>query len=631
MKAVFCTCNNTLPFQEKLFQKHLDQNISYIFTHAFCRDRDSVLESLGNLDEGLFISCGMERRCLRDTLSGSTLESNNVIAWDLKKLLAGVALEEVSRLACAYMETAQVLHEKRKLVPPAMLPVGHRLIVAGLETKNVVNGLADQLNILAVGLDDPGENVDFLCGTISDVHGTLGSFEVIVDCQTPVNPKICIDCGACVAVCPQEALDTSYRLDEKKCDQCMKCVQACGAIGAIELERKQLKLEADLVIWHKGSGLARTGFFLPTNQKQLIADGVTCLSMLSAEAVEAYPSINVYPEKCLHGYAETKGCSKCLLICPSEALFSNEDKVSVDQQKCIACYSCISACPTGALSSLPFDHQAWGTAIEKFVSLVGPSLPVLISCQACNTKYPSGHAVFPLSDGALLEAGHLLGAFNYGVGALTVMPCSCRQTPNDKDYDLAFEILNRIGMQGNLRHTPEMTAPNPVNFFTTGVAVDWTDKRTSLASVLEPIIKETSGEKPPLAGPFGTVSINSQACTGCGACVEACTVGTIRGDDENMSIMVREINCTGCGLCVKICPEDAIRVTPGLRWNKKVFAVLTQTQVDGLACRKCGKVFATRKAVESVAARLQERFGPQDLEHLMLCPDCRVVVSLTEG
>ncbi len=41
--------------------------------------------------------------------------------------------------------------------------------------------------------------------------------------------KHCINCGQCVGVCPQQAIDISdpQRIDRNKCQQCGKCAQAC--------------------------------------------------------------------------------------------------------------------------------------------------------------------------------------------------------------------------------------------------------------------------------------------------------------------------------------------------------------------------------------------------------------------
>jgi ferredoxin len=162
-------------------------------------------------------------------------------------------------------------------------------------------------------------------------------------------------------------------------------------------------------------------------------------------------------------------------------------------------------------------------------------------------------------------------------------------------------------------------------------SVPWGKKRPALAAILKPLVDATSGKHPPLAGPFGTISVNSQRCSGCGACLDACHTDALKADEKSMALKTCEILCVACGLCEAVCPESAISVQAGLRWNSEVFRYRTAARVQGIACKNCGKVFGTRQAVETVIERLADRINQQTRQLLMLCPDCRVVMALTEG
>ncbi|HCG57902.1 MAG TPA: ferredoxin [Clostridiales bacterium] len=52
-----------------------------------------------------------------------------------------------------------------------------------------------------------------------------------------VNPKICIGCGTCVAICPVEAIsfgkDGKAVIDQKKCIHCGGCKASCP-VSAID-------------------------------------------------------------------------------------------------------------------------------------------------------------------------------------------------------------------------------------------------------------------------------------------------------------------------------------------------------------------------------------------------------------
>jgi Na+-translocating ferredoxin:NAD+ oxidoreductase RNF subunit RnfB len=59
-------------------------------------------------------------------------------------------------------------------------------------------------------------------------------------------------------------------------------------------------------------------------------------------------------------------------------------------------------------------------------------------------------------------------------------------------------------------------------------------------------------------------SINEDLCTGCGICVEKCSVEAIHLNTENVAI-VNEILCIGCGVCAHFCPENAVTLIQGMR------------------------------------------------------------------
>ena len=54
------------------------------------------------------------------------------------------------------------------------------------------------------------------------------------------------------------------------------------------------------------------------------------------------------------------------------------------------------------------------------------------------------------------------------------------------------------------------------------------------------------------------VKIDSDACTGCGLCVDECPTDAISLNDDVAS--VDEGLCTDCGICVDVCPTDAISI-----------------------------------------------------------------------
>jgi ferredoxin len=60
--------------------------------------------------------------------------------------------------------------------------------------------------------------------------------------KVAVDEQICHHCGACVAVCPPDAifLETSFlRIDQETCTSCERCVKMCP-VHALSMPGKQI-------------------------------------------------------------------------------------------------------------------------------------------------------------------------------------------------------------------------------------------------------------------------------------------------------------------------------------------------------------------------------------------------------
>ncbi|MDF7801182.1 4Fe-4S binding protein [Pontiellaceae bacterium B1224] len=53
--------------------------------------------------------------------------------------------------------------------------------------------------------------------------------------------------------------------------------------------------------------------------------------------------------------------------------------------------------------------------------------------------------------------------------------------------------------------------------------------------------------------------VNTEDCTGCGACVDVCPEEAIRIGGDGKAV-VDPAKCTECGLCVDACPVEAIAI-----------------------------------------------------------------------
>jgi ferredoxin len=72
---------------------------------------------------------------------------------------------------------------------------------------------------------------DDQCKLVRDSMAGLGAHVRILDHGIHHNESECVDCGACISVCPREVFafdrDWKLRCAEEKCILCGKCIGAC--------------------------------------------------------------------------------------------------------------------------------------------------------------------------------------------------------------------------------------------------------------------------------------------------------------------------------------------------------------------------------------------------------------------
>ena len=72
---------------------------------------------------------------------------------------------------------------------------------------------------------------DDQCRLVSDTMINLGARVRILEHGVALNESECVDCGACISICPREvfSFNTDYKLQlvEERCVLCGKCLEAC--------------------------------------------------------------------------------------------------------------------------------------------------------------------------------------------------------------------------------------------------------------------------------------------------------------------------------------------------------------------------------------------------------------------
>jgi len=362
---------------------------------------------------------------------------------------------------------------------------------------------------------------------------------------------------------------------------------------------------------------------------------------------------------CAHSRSNIIACTRCIDACPTGAISSVNDVITVDPYVCAGCGGCASGCPTGAVayqySNADGLHDRARTLLETYAKAGGAKPVLLIKDQGYGDEVMSIMArmgrglpanVLPLSVNEVTQIGieSLLAFGAFGVSAIKVIadPKKADETDGLKfQIELANLILQGLGygsdriellieqdpsvIEETLYGAASLTQMAGKPFIVNG------PKRSSLSAVLRTlhIGAPTPVDRIPLpeGAPLGSVTIDTEGCTLCLACVGCCPTGALKSNPETPQLKFSASACVQCGLCRKTCPEKVITLVAEIDFTHGVRDSVILKEEQPFRCITCGKPFATKSSIDLMTEKLKDHamFAAEGaIDRLKMCEACRV-------
>lgn len=276
--------------------------------------------------------------------------------------------------------------------------------------------------------------------------------------------------------------------------------------------------------------------------------------------------IKIEPLKCLRGEYFHNECSKCVDICPTDAISLVSKRISIDSTKCNNCNACIGTCPTSTIINGEFDTSAFiiKSGFDKDLNLTCNSSKTCISifkveelvslglrannvtcdmskCDECKLNINS--TVSNAIEKNIEEANKFLRDINRQTIGINkeVVEISRRQVL--KSFVKDVNSIDTKDDNMDMLFDPKETLPKSRVIF-----------QNSLKAVIESLPTEKKNDKFSF---FTHKNIDFKSCDNCGDCVQFCPTNALSFTSDKTKILFMQLRCISCGICDDICKQKA--------------------------------------------------------------------------
>ncbi|MCP4329950.1 MAG: 4Fe-4S dicluster domain-containing protein [Alphaproteobacteria bacterium] len=640
-KVLVCDCEATMTLDGNKLAKACGAQSAATIHTQLCRAQIENFEYALGDGGGVVVACTQESPLFRETAMEG--KSETPITFTNIRENAGWSAEA----SAATPKIAALLAEATISVPGApsvsMSSEGVCLVYGRDEVAlAAARQLSSRLDVTLL-LSKPGAvippaimDIPIFAGTIASARGHLGAFEIVVNSYAPM-----------IVSSRQELAFHDSR--DGAASNCDLILDLSGGDSLFPAPEK------------------RDGYFRPDPNDPVAVQRVLFELTDMVGEFEKPRYVTYTPEICAHSRSEKTGCTRCLDVCPASAIAPNGDHVEIDPYICGGCGGCHSVCPTGAASyalpPLEIVLERLRTMLSAYHKAGGerPALLVhdgeygseLISMMSrFGRGLPARVIPFAVNEVTQIGFEFLSAALAYGAERVFILVPPRRR---DELSGLAGQIglaeaaASGLGYGGGRVAVLDETDPDAVEAalyaqpqmapMTPGTFLAMGNKRNVITLSLDHLHKhapEPIDLLPlPHGAPFGHVSVDTQGCTLCLACVGACPTGALIDNPDRPQLSFQEAACIQCGLCQSTCPESVISLQPRFNFTEEARRALVVKEEEPFNCVRCGKPFGTKSSIERIVEELGGRHAmfkdAQATERLKMCDDCRVIVQFEAG
>lgn len=355
------------------------------------------------------------------------------------------------------------------------------------------------------------------------------------------------------------------------------------------------------------------------------------------------------PEACAFTARGVPGCSRCLDVCPTDALKPINGRIQIDPHLCQGFGSCASACPTGAIAYHQPDANTSGDYLLRLLKHyreAGGDAPQLLIAgeserewvEAELTRLPANWLPVWVEESSSLGIESWFAALAYGASAVCIVlggdaPESVRALV-ERELASAAVLLAGAGLSADRIALFDTDTGEPVSgqpaLALLGKPLKG-DKRENLFAAFDALWQANEGSREPLAvphgAPYGSVELKESDCTLCMGCVAVCPSRALHAVGHTPGLNFIEQDCIQCGMCEKACPEQAIVLMPRLQPVPEARRAVQSLKAEEAACCiRCGKPFAPASMIRRIQQKLagHSHFQNEAAQRLLMCEDCRV-------